>query len=152
MQITRQADYAVRAVLYLAEHDQAARVTTAEIGREQHIPLTFLAKIVSQLSTAGIVRATRGSRGGVALSLPPDEISLLDIVEVIDGPVILNDCVMDRSLCPLGENCAVHTVWSNAQAELVDRLMRTTFAGMAKARPSQPIGGGSETAAYCAGG
>src|SRR3954470_1568368 len=131
MQITRQADYAVRAVLYLAQHGQTGRLTTAKIGREQHIPLTFLAKIVSQLSTAGIMRTTRGSHGGVELGFPPAEISLLDIVEVIDGPVILNDCVLDRSLCPLGEKCAVHMVWCNAQAELVDRLMRTTFAALA---------------------
>jgi Rrf2 family protein len=135
MQITRQADYAVRAVLYLAQHGQTARLTTAIIGREQHIPLTFLTKIVSQLSAAGIIRATRGSHGGVELGLPPADISLLDIVEIIDGPVILNDCVLDRSLCPLGENCAVRTVWCNAQAELVDRLMRTTFAALAKPKP-----------------
>lgn len=140
MQITRQADYAVRAVLYLAERGPGARVTTAEIGREQHIPLTFLAKIVSQLSTAGVVRATRGSHGGVSLNLPPAEISLLDVVEVIEGPVLLNDCVSDRSLCPLGENCAVHAVWCGAQAELVDRLMRTTFAILAKPkRPAEAV-------------
>ena len=131
MQITRQADYAVRAVLYLAEHERTARVTTAEIGREQQIPLTFLAKIVAQLSTAGILRSTRGSHGGVSLALPPAEISLLDIVEVIDGPVVLNECVSDRSLCPLGDKCPVHRVWCNAQAELVDRLMRTNFGVLA---------------------
>lgn len=131
MQITRQADYAVRAVLYLAGREPAHRVTTAEIGRDQQIPLTFLAKIIAQLSTAGIVRSTRGSHGGVTLAMPPEEISLLDIVEVIDGPVVLNDCVSDRSLCPLGDNCPVHRVWCNAQAELVDRLMRTNFAVLA---------------------
>jgi Rrf2 family protein len=131
MQITRQADYAVRAVLYLAEQGSGNRVTTAEIGREQHIPPTFLAKIIAQLATAGIVRSTRGSHGGVTLALPPAEISLLDIVEVVDGPVVLNECVSDRSLCPLGDNCPVHMVWCNAQAELVDRLMRTNFGVLA---------------------
>ena len=131
MQITRQADYAVRAVLYLAERDSGDRVTTAEIGREQHIPLTFLAKIIAQLATAGIVRSTRGSHGGVTLAQPAAEISLLDIVEVVDGPVVLNECVSDRSLCPLGDNCPVHMVWCNAQAELVDRLMRTNFGVLA---------------------
>ena len=131
MQITRQADYAVRAVLYLAEHERTARVTTAEIGREQQIPLTFLAKIVAQLSTAGILRSTRGSHGGVNLAMPPEEISLLDIVEVIDGPIELNECVADRSVCVLGDSCPVRTVWCNAQAELVDRLLRTNFGVLA---------------------
>jgi Rrf2 family protein len=131
MQITRQADYAVRAVLYLADHERSARVTTAEIGRDQQIPVTFLAKIVAQLSTAGILRSTRGSHGGVCLAMPPDEISLLDIVEVIDGPIELNECVADRSLCALGDSCPVRSVWCNAQAELVDRLMRTNFGVLA---------------------
>ena len=116
---------------FLAEHERTARVTTAEIGREQQIPLTFLAKIVAQLSTAGILRSTRGSHGGVCLAMPPEEISLLDIVEVIDGPIELNECVADRSLCALGDNCPVRTVWCNAQAELVDRLMRTNFGVLA---------------------
>jgi Rrf2 family protein len=131
MQITRQADYAVRAVLYLANQDSTHRVTTAEIGREQHIPLTFLAKIIAQLATAGIVRSTRGSHGGVSLAMPPAEISLLDLVEVIDGPIQLNECVADREFCPLGDNCPVRTVWCNAQAELIDRLVRTNFGVLA---------------------
>ncbi|MEP7356486.1 MAG: Rrf2 family transcriptional regulator [Anaerolineales bacterium] len=131
MQITRQADYAVRAVLYLAEQKPGKRVTTAEIGRERQIPLTFLAKIVAQLSTAGILRSTRGSHGGVSLAQLPSEISLLDIVEVIDGPIELNECVSDLSACAMGDNCSVRMVWCNAQAELVDRLMRTNFGVLA---------------------
>jgi hypothetical protein len=68
VQITRQADYAVRAVLYLAERDPGARVSTGQIARDQKIPLTFLAKIVSQLSAAGLLHTTRGARGGVTLA------------------------------------------------------------------------------------
>ena len=139
MQITRQADYAVRAVLYLAERGETSRIATAEIGRAQQIPVTFLAKIVAQLAAAGILRSTRGAHGGVALGRPADEISLLDIVEAIDGPILLNECVADPTLCPLGDGCAVHRVWCLAQAELVERLNRTSFAQLAR-RPL-PAGG-----------
>jgi Rrf2 family protein len=132
MQITRQADYAVRAVLYLAERGLTARVPTAEIGREQRIPVTFLAKIMAQLSSAGIVRSTRGAHGGITLGRPADEISLLDIVEAIDGPMLLNECVGDISQCQLGQRCAVHDVWCQAQAELAGRLARTTFADLCR--------------------
>jgi Rrf2 family protein len=128
MQITRQADYAVRAVLYLAERGRASPIATAEIGCQQHIPLTFLVKIMSQLSAAGIVHTMRGAHGGISLGRPAEEISLLDILETIDGPMLLNECVSDPSLCPLGENCAVHRVWCQAQADLVDRLSSTTMA------------------------
>ena len=128
MQITRQADYAVRAVVYLAQHGPGAPIATAEIGRRQHIPLTFLAKIVSQLSAAGIVHTLRGAHGGISLGRPADEISLLEIVETIDGPMLLNECVADPRLCPLGEDCAVHGVWCQAQADLVKQLSRTNMA------------------------
>jgi len=137
MQITRQADYAVRAVYYLAQLGPGRQAATAQIAREQKIPLTFLAKIVSQLSAAGVVRATRGARGGVRLARAADDLSLLDIVEAIDGPITLNECVRDPSACPLGDNCAVHAVWCEAQADLVRRLAQTRFAQLV--RPQEPL-------------
>jgi Rrf2 family protein len=136
MQITRQADYAVRAVAYLAQRGCSRPIATAEIGRQQHIPLTFLAKIMSQLSAAGIVHTLRGAHGGVSLGRPASDISLLDIVETIDGPMLLNECVADPSQCPLGQDCAVHTVWCQAQADLVGRLSRTTMAKLVEPRES----------------
>ncbi len=135
MQITRQADYAVRAVLYLCERGENTRVATAEIGRVKHIPVTFLAKIVAQLAAAGILHSTRGAHGGVSLGRPPQEISLLDIVETIDGPMLLNECVDDPSVCALGAGCAVHWVWCQAQAELVERLGDTSFAQLVRSQP-----------------
>ncbi len=87
MQITRQADYAVRAVLYLAQLGQDRRASTSQIAQEQQIPPSFLAKIVSQLSVAGLLQTSRGARGGVSLARTPDQISLLEVVEAIDGPI-----------------------------------------------------------------
>ena len=141
MQITRQADYAVRAVIYLAERGRASPIATAEIGRQQHISQSFLAKIMSQLAAAGIVHTLRGAHGGICLGRPLEEISLLDILETIDGPLLLNECVSDPSLCPLGENCAVHKVWCQAQADLVDRLSSTSMAKLVqpRARSSAPL-------------
>ncbi len=132
MQITRQADYAVRAVLYLAQRGPSARISTAFIAKEQNIPLTFLAKIVSQLSAAGIVRATRGARGGVSLARAVEEVSLLEIVEAIDGPMRLNDCVLDPDACPLIDDCTVRAVWCEAQADLVTKLAQTKFDHLLK--------------------
>ena len=132
MQITRQADYAVRAILYLAHLKPGRRAPTAQIAREQRIPTTFLAKIVSQLSVAGIVHATRGARGGVALARPADEISLLEIVEAIDGPVALNECTLNPEICPLNDNCPIRLVWCDARAELVGRLAQTKLGNLIK--------------------
>jgi Rrf2 family protein len=128
MQITRQADYAVRAVLHLAKMENGTRAATSRIAEEQKIPPSFLAKIVSQLSVAGVVQTSRGARGGVSLARDPGEINLLEVIEAIDGPIMLNECVNDRSVCTFGDSCPVHGIWCNAQGELVERLTKTNFA------------------------
>ncbi|MEE8122125.1 MAG: Rrf2 family transcriptional regulator [Anaerolineales bacterium] len=130
MQITRQADYAVRAVLYLSGLDNGRRAPTSEIAQIQHIPPSFLAKIVSQLSVAGVVQTSRGARGGVSLARAANKISLLEVVEAIDGPIMLNECVFDANACVFGDDCPVHDVWCSAQATLVKTLRSTTFAAL----------------------
>ncbi len=127
MQITRQADYAVRAVLYLAKLGPEHRAATSQIAEEQRIPPSFLAKIVSQLSVAGLLQTSRGARGGVSLAKIPDKISLLEVVEAIDGPILLNDCVAHHGVCVFGETCPLQPIWCEAQDELVSRLRATTF-------------------------
>lgn len=127
MQITRQADYAVRAVLYLAGLDNGKRAPTSQIASDQQIPPSFLAKIVSQLSVAGVVQTSRGARGGVSLARPSDKITLLEVVEAIDGPIMLNECVIDPKVCVFGDNCEIQKVWCDAQAELVRKLADTDF-------------------------
>lgn len=128
MQITRQADYAVRAVSYLAKLGSERRAATSQIAKDQRIPPSFLAKIVSQLSVAGLLQTSRGARGGVALARSPEEISLLEVVEAIDGPIMLNECVGDGgSSCTFSSDCPIRPIWCDAQIELVDRLKHTHF-------------------------
>ena len=127
MQITRQADYAIRAVLYLAQLGPNQRAATSTVAQEKRIPPSFLAKIISQLSIAGLLHTSRGARGGVSLAREPKEISLLDVVEAIDGPILLNECVGDASTCTFEEDCPLHDIWKDAQVQLVDRLRKTHF-------------------------
>jgi Rrf2 family protein len=128
MQITRQADYALRAMLYLAKLNPNERAATSQIAEVQNIPPSFLAKIISQLSIAGLIHTSRGARGGVSLARQPEEVSILDVVEAIDGPIALNECTDDPSTCPFGENCPLRPLWCEAQSELVVRLRNTSFA------------------------
>lgn len=127
MQITRQADYAVRAVLYLAQLGPERRAATSQIAQEQQIPPSFLAKIVSQLSVAGLLQTSRGARGGVALAKTPEQISVLEVVEAIDGPILLNECVASSNVCQFGDQCVIRPLWCEAQVELVDKLRKTTL-------------------------
>ena len=130
MQITRQADYAVRAVLYLARLGENGRAPTSRIAQEMRIPPSFLAKIVSQLSVAGVVQTSRGARGGVSLAREPKDITLLEVIEAIDGPITLNECVPDRSACVFGDDCPVHDIWCDTQAKLVEQLGKANFGAL----------------------
>jgi Rrf2 family protein len=127
MQITRQADYAIRAVRYLAKPGSSQRIATSTVAREMKIPASFLAKIISQLSIAGLLHTSRGARGGVSLAREPRDISVLDVVEAIDGPILLNECVGSNKPCSFEEDCLVHPIWLEVQESLVKRLRETRF-------------------------
>ena len=129
MQITRQADYAVRAVLHLAQGGDQ-RIATSMIAEEQRIPPSFLAKIVSQLSIAGLLHTSRGARGGVVLARAAKDITLLEVIEAIDGPIQLNECVGDTGACSFDDACPLRPIWCEAQEDLVKRLKDTNFADM----------------------
>ncbi|GAP12542.1 transcriptional regulator, BadM/Rrf2 family [Longilinea arvoryzae] len=128
MQITRQADYALRAIYHLTKLDPTQRAATSQIAEEQRIPPSFLAKIISQLSIAGLIHTSRGARGGVSLARSPEEITILEVVEAIDGPIALNECTSSPDACPFGENCPLRKLWCGTQTELIEKLATTTFA------------------------
>ncbi len=127
MQITRQADYAVRAVLYLARLGSTERAATSTVAEEQRIPPSFLAKIISQLSIAGLLHTSRGAHGGVTLAREPKDITLLEVIEAIDGPIQLNECVGEDAECAFDGDCPLRSVWCEAQEMLVKRLKGTNF-------------------------
>ncbi len=132
MQITRQADYAVRAMVYLAQQLDKP-IATGTIAKEKSIPPSFLAKIVSQLSVAGLLSTSRGAHGGVRLAKPAEDISLLDVVEAIDGPILLNDCVGESNVCEFDDDCPLKPVWCDAQKMLLDHLSKANFAQFTQA-------------------
>jgi Rrf2 family protein len=131
MEISRRTDYGVRVILDLASQSGEVRASTQEIADRQSIPAPFLAKIISQLSLSGLVTTFRGAGGGVSLARPPSEISLLHVIEALDGPVRLNRCVIEPSACPRDEFCPVHHIWAKAQVDLTDLLSSTTFDQLA---------------------
>lgn len=128
MQITRQADYAARAILCLAQTGNGKRISTNQVARQQNIPVSFLAEIISQLSVAGLLNTSRGASGGVALARKPENITLLEVIQAIDGPIQLNNCIPQDNACCFQENCSMRLVWCEAQNVLISRLKDTTFA------------------------
>ena len=127
MEISRRTDYGVRVILDLASLPENGRAPTQEIADRQNIPSPFLAKIISQLSLSGLATTYRGAGGGVRLARPPEEISLLQVIEALEGPIRLNRCVIQPSLCPRDRSCPIHDTWAKAQAQLTSLLETTTF-------------------------
>lgn len=122
MQITRETDYAIRCVLYLAGKRGSVTMVD-EIARKKFVPKSFLAKILQKLVKAGIVRSYRGVKGGFELTRGPEEVSLLDVIEAVQGPVSMNACALDESVCSLSGSCSVHPVWVEVRKE-VEKLLR----------------------------
>lgn len=132
LEITRQADYALRAVIEVARLPEGERISTATIAARQKIPLPFLAKIVSQLVVRGVLEATRGASGGVSLGRSPDAINIREVIETIDGPIALNTCARDPSVCDLSMSCALCDIFTEAQHMLVTRLESITLDELVK--------------------
>ncbi len=127
MEITRQADYAIRSMIHLAELPSNDRVSTASISEAEGIPLPFLTKVISRLATAGLVTTSRGMGGGVSLAQAPEEVTLLQVVEAVDGPILLNQCLLRSGTCDREPVCAAHDVWADIQENLIRNLNSVTM-------------------------
>lgn len=133
MLITRKTDYAIRCVLYLSENrERTANVD--EIARAMLIPKSFLAKIIQKLEKAGIVKSSKGRKGGFSLVKEPKGISLMEIIEIIQGPLSINVCAIDKRRCNLSSICSVHPIWVNIRRKTEERLKKTSFEALSRER------------------
>lgn len=130
MRLTRQGDYAVRVMVDLAAHVDDGPVPRARIQERQDVPSAYLAKIVQMLARAGLVRTQAGSRGGVSLALPADQVTLRRVIEAAEGPIHLNRCVVEPGACPRDRFCTVHPVWLRLQGIVTRELDAVTLASL----------------------
>ena len=132
MRLTRQADYAVRVIVDLAAHAQDAPIPRAQIQARQDVPAAFLAKIVQALARARLVRTLPGAHGGVTLNAPAETLTLLQVIEAVEGPIHLNRCVVAPGSCRRDRFCPVHPVWLRLQALVTHELDAVTIAALAR--------------------
>jgi Rrf2 family protein len=131
--ITREADYAVRCVLYLAR--KPGKVSNVkEITEPMQIPHSFLAKILQRLVKAGIVQSVRGAGGGFRLTKKPEEITLYDVIKATSGPLSINECVVDERACQLSSTCSVHPIWTEIRDDIERKLEKQNFKTLASRR------------------
>ncbi len=132
MRITREGDYGIRSVLYLARQPFKKVSFVNEISEDYKIPRSFLAKILQKLVKAKVVRSYRGVKGGFSLAKPPREISILEVLEAVEGKLQVNLCIADRKKCGFSKHCPVSSVWQTVQSRVVDVLKKSNFEELAK--------------------
>ena len=129
MRITSESDYALRIVTALARHSEVVDAKT--LSDETSVTLRFTLKILHKLVTDGIVASYKGVKGGYLLKQPPQEITLLKIIELIDGPIAIVRCLDREEGCTLNNDktaCIYHYIFNSISADVAKRLSGITIA------------------------
>jgi Rrf2 family protein len=129
MLITRETDYALRCVLYLARTGKKV-ASVGEIAANMDIPKSFLAKILQRLVREGLVESSRGASGGFWLVRNPEHITILEVMTAMQGVTPINTCAVDKHRCRSSAHCTVHPIWTEIRTEVERRLALQTIAGM----------------------
>ncbi len=130
MKLSQASDYAFRAVLYLAREGVGNRVEAQTISEQENVPKRFLLKTLRKLAQTDIIESYRGKYGGYALAKDPAEITLLDVVEAIDGPIEINRCLVEPKTCNKDgvDTCRVHHALYDVKETVSAKLKEYTFA------------------------
>lgn len=127
MKLSPAAELAMRGVLILAEEYGKGPVTLDAICAKRDLPKQYLVKIFSSLARAGLITPVRGKNGGYMLTRDPQEVTLLDVVEAVEGPIVLNYCQHDPTQC--GDlACRIRPIWTDLQKKVCDGLRSVTLA------------------------
>ena len=132
MRITQEADYTLRIVCLLAEKDRVLDATT--ISEEAHVTPRFALKILRKLVLGGAVRSYKGAAGGYKLDRDPKEISMKDVIELIDGEIAISKCLLDEHVCSKQGTdksaCAVHRIFDTINRDVSKTLAGITIASV----------------------
>ena len=139
MRLTRASDYALRVLIHLPHPEGTGRTTREEIVRNTGAPPAFLNKLIQRLVRAGFVSSRPGVRGGCVLAVPADCVSVLQVIESIDGPLRISECVLDATACPRCSSCKLRRLLSELRDETVRVLSAATVADLANGDAGAPV-------------
>jgi Rrf2 family protein len=141
LKINRQTDYAVRVVLALAKRGEGIRVSTAEVQGEMLIPKALMTRIVAQLANKGLINTYAGRDGGLMLPRPAIQITLKDVVEAFEGPILLSECLQAKGEddCPFRTNCPVRSKWGRVQVAMLREMASISFEDLVQEAAGIPI-------------
>ena len=127
MKISARARYGLRILLDLAANSRDFPRSIKDIAQSQQISVKFISQLVIPLRQAGYIRSIRGSQGGLQMSRRPELITLLNIIETMEGPIRVLDCVSCAKICPRQDNCRASSIWSGLNACIRDYLQKITL-------------------------
>ena len=130
MKISTKGRYGTRAMLDIGSNYGNGPVSLRELAERQGISMKYMEQIVPLLKTSGLVRSTRGARGGYVLARKPQDISLRDIVQALEGSWSLVDCVDDNSLCARAKECVTYEIWNELNLAIQKILDSTSLQDM----------------------
>jgi len=129
---SRQCEYAIQAVVYLALKNDGGPVATNELTRRLNIPYHFVAKILQNLTKKGLLLSEKGPRGGFSLAMPAKEITLYHIVDAIDGTEFTRSCLLGFPECSGKNPCSVHDAWGDLREGINRMLVNKDIAQLAR--------------------
>lgn len=133
MRLSTRSRYAARALGELVRQGgEDGPVMMRKLAERQHVSKRYLDNIFATLRLAGLIRTTRGAAGGYMLNQSSNQITLLDVVEALDGDLSLVECVAEDYECDLKDCCATHNVWNEASKALKDSLRKVSLRDLAE--------------------
>lgn len=130
--ISQGAQYAISAVIALAKQPPGTTVSAAALAEPLNCPPAYLSQVLSKLKPSGILKSQRGLNGGVLLARPPKEVTLIEVIEAIDGIEFFENCFLGIEGCGHIEPCPFHNFWSTERDKIQEWLTNTTFADCEK--------------------
>ncbi len=128
LELSSEGRYALRTLVYLAREAGRGELITADrISAEATVPRRLLARVMAKLARAGLVESSEGRGGGSRLARPPEEVTLRDAVEAVEGPFEITHCIMQQRPCGEGRPCALHDAWVEGQNTILEHLGKRTL-------------------------
>ena len=128
MKISTKGRYGLRILMDLALHQSEKPRLIRDIAKSQQISEKYISRLVIALRKAGMIRSVRGVNGGFHIAMKPEDITLLDVIEVMEGHLSIVDCVSMPKRCRMSDNCAPREVWCKLNDDIRDLRRQTTLA------------------------
>jgi Rrf2 family protein len=133
LRLTKKADYGLMALKYLAEHPDEASLSAKDIAEAYHIPPQLLAKILQKLAREGLLRSHAGMNGGYTLSRKPQNITVFEVIRIIDGPLFITSCVTVSGICDLTSSCTIKEPLARVNDTISDVLKKIRISDLVEA-------------------